>query len=140
MIMTLVKEESGRKFIKEMEKTYGSIEELEKLHKRTHNALMYIDLENWKYLLKHPDEKIKRGETKFIDKISLSDTEMEILNTIKHKQPQSINQLAKLINKDISTTHSKVKKMTNQGLLSIKEGNKNSKIPILNYDKIEISI
>jgi len=138
--MTLVKEESGRKFIKEMEKTYGSIEELEKLHKRTHNALMYIDLENWKYLLKHPDEKIKRGETKFIDKISLSDTEMEILNTIKHKQPQSINQLAKLINKDISTTHSKVKKMTNQGLLSIKEGNKNSKIPILNYDKIEISI
>lgn len=140
MIMTLVKEESGRKFIKEMEKTYGSIEELEKLHKRTHNALMYVNLENWKYFLKHPDEKIKRGETKFIDKINLGDTEMEILNTIKHKHPQSINQLAKLINKDISTTHSKVKKMNNQGLLSIKEGNKNSKIPILNYDKIEIGI
>ncbi|MDR2966431.1 MAG: winged helix-turn-helix transcriptional regulator [Methanobacteriaceae archaeon] len=140
MIMTLIKEESGKNFIKEMEKNYGSIEELEKLHKRTNNALMYVDLENWKYFLKHPDEKIKRGETKFINKISLSDIEMEILNTIKHKHPQSIKQLAKLINKDISTTHSKVKKMTNQGLLSIKEGNKNSKVPILNYDKIEISV
>jgi DNA-binding Lrp family transcriptional regulator len=140
MILTLIKEENGKKFIKDMEKTYGSIEELERLHEKTNNALMYVDLENWKYFLKHPDKKIKRGETKFINKINLSDTEMEILNTIKHKQPQSINQLAKLINKDISTTHSKVKKMDKQGLLSLKEGNKNSKIPVINYDKIEIAI
>jgi DNA-binding Lrp family transcriptional regulator len=140
MILTLVKEKIGREFIKEMEKTYGSIEELEKLHERTNNALMYVDLENWKYFLNHPDEKIKRGETKSIDKISLNNTEMEILNTIKHKHPQSIKQLAELVSKDISTVHSKIKKMENQGLISIEEGNKNSKIPVLNYDKIEITI
>lgn len=40
-----------------MEKTYGTIEELEKLHERTNNALMYVDLENWKYFLNNPDEK-----------------------------------------------------------------------------------
>ena len=94
MILTLVKEETGKKFTEEMEKDYWSIEELEKLHEITNNALMYVNLENWKYFLKHPDEKIKRGETKFLDKISLNDTEMEILNTIKHENPKSIKQLA----------------------------------------------
>ena len=73
MIITLIKEENGKQYIKEMKKTYGSIEELEKLHRQTNNALMYVDLENWKYFLKNPDKKIKRGETKFINKISLND-------------------------------------------------------------------
>lgn len=65
---------------------------------------------------------------------------MEILNTIKHKHPKSIKQLAEFLDKDISTIHSKVKKMNSDGLLTLKEGNKNNKIPVLNYDKIKITI
>ena len=49
MIITLVKKQNGQEFIREMEETYKSLSELEKLFKRTNNMKMYVDLENWKY-------------------------------------------------------------------------------------------
>ena len=62
MIITLVKKQTGKEFIKEMEKTYKSISELEKTFKRTNNIKMYVDLENWKYYVNHLDEKIELSE------------------------------------------------------------------------------
>ena len=52
MIITLIKKQTGKEFIKDMEKTYHSISELEKTFKRTNNMKMYVDLENWKYYAK----------------------------------------------------------------------------------------
>ena len=49
MIITLVKKQTGAEFIQEMEDTYNSIRELEKLFKRTNNMKMYVDLKNWQY-------------------------------------------------------------------------------------------
>ena len=46
MIITLIKKQNGHEFIREMEETYKSISELEKLLKRTNNMKMYVDLEN----------------------------------------------------------------------------------------------
>ena len=66
-----------------MEKTYGSIKQLEKILQQTNNMLMYVDLENWKYYLKNPHEKIERGWTIFTEDLTLGELEMKLLNFIK---------------------------------------------------------
>ena len=97
MIITLIKKQTGQEYIKEMELTYKSISELEKLFKRTNNMKMYVDLENWRYYKKNPDEMIEVTESLITNKLSLSDLDLIILNTIKHEKPKSIRDLAKKI-------------------------------------------
>jgi len=140
MILTLHKKQSGKEFIKEMEKIHGSIDEMEKKIERTHNMMFYTDLEAWKYYLNHPDETIKRTTTLFTEDLVISDVEMKLLSLIKHNNPKSIRELAKLMNKDISSVQPKIKNLEKEGLLKLKDGVKNSKIPYLNYDEISIAI
>jgi len=140
MIIFLIKEQSSEDYIKEMEKKYESIEKLNEVFKKTKRSVFHVDLENWKYLIENPDEMIKIEETIFTDNLNLGETEIEILNMIKDRTPKSIRELAKITKKDISTIQPKVKKMEKEGLIELKEGNKNSKIPVVNYDKIEIVI
>ena len=63
MIITRVKKQTGEEFIREMQDTYNSITELEKLSKRTNNMKMCIDLENWKYYMENPNEMIEITES-----------------------------------------------------------------------------
>ncbi len=140
MIITLVKKQIGYEFIKEMEETYNSINELEKLFKRTNNMKMYVDLENWNYYRDNPDEMIEITESLITNKLSLSDLDLTILNTIKHEKPRSIRDLANKINKDVSNIQPKVKKLEEEGFVKFKTGNKNSKIPYLTYDEIKLEI
>ena len=95
MIITLVKKQKGHEFIREMEETYKSLSELEKLFKRTNNMKMYVDLENWKYYNQNPDEMIETTESLVTNKLSLSELDLIILNTIKHEKPKSMRDLAK---------------------------------------------
>ena len=140
MIITLVKKQTGYEFIKEMEETYNSINELEKLFKRTNNMKMYVDLENWNYYRDNPDEMIEISESLNTNKLSLSELDLTILNTIKHEKPRSIRDLANKINKDVSNIQPKVKKLEEEGFVKFKTGNKNSKIPYLTYDEIKLEI
>jgi len=140
MIIELNKKQTGKEYIKEMEKTYGSIEQLEKMYNETNNAIFYADLNAWKYQLKHPDEEIKRTTTIFTDEISLNDTDINLLNTIKKEKPESIRELARLTNKDVNTVHHRIKKLEKNGIVEVLSGVKNSKIPTLNYDEITIAI
>lgn len=140
MIITLVKKQTGLEFISEMEDTYKSINELEKLFKRTNNMKMYVDLENWKYYKNNLDETIEISESLFTNKLSLSDLDLTILNTIKHEKPKSIRDLAKKINKDVSNIQPKVKKLEEEGFIKFETGMKNSKIPYLTYDEIKLEI
>lgn len=140
MIITLVKKQSGHEFIKEMEDTYKSINELEKLFNRTNNMKMYVDLENWKYYKDNLDETIEITESLVTNKLSLSDLDLIILNTIKHEKPRSIRDLAKKINKDVSNIQPKVKKLEEEGFIKFENGLKNSKIPYLTFDEIKLEI
>jgi DNA-binding MarR family transcriptional regulator len=140
MIISLIKKEKGYEVIKEFSKKYGSVNELERLYKKTGNNLFLVDLENWKYLKKNPDEEIERGEIKVTNKITLSELELEILDFIKNEKPKSIRELARFLNKDIKSIHPKIKELEREGLIELKKGNKNSKIPYLNYDEIKIDI
>jgi len=140
MIITLVKKQTGYEFIREMEETYKSISELEKLFERTNNMKMYVDLENWKYYKDNLNEKIELTESLVTNKLSLSDLDLIILNTIKHEKPRSIRDLANKINKDVSNVQPKVKKLEEEGFIKFKLGAKNSKIPYLTYDEIKLEI
>jgi len=142
MIISLVKEQKGQEYIEEMEKTYGSIEEAEKLLERTQpkNMVIYVEIENWKYYKAHPNETIKRTNSLITNELTIGEIEIELLNIIKHNKPQSIRELAKIINKDISSVQPRIKNLEKEGLLQLKDGIKNSKVPYLNYDEISIAI
>jgi len=140
MTINLNKKQSGLDFIKEMEKTYGSVEQLEKMFKETNNMVYYVDLEAWKYHLNHLDEKIERTNSIVTDKINISESDINLLNTIKKKNPESIRELARLTNKDVSTVHSRIKKLEKNGLINMVTGSKNKKVPVLSYDEITIAI
>ena len=140
MIITLVKKQTGHEFIREMEETYNSISELEKLFERTNNMKMYVDLENWRYYRDNLDEEIELTESLVTNKLSLSDLDLIILNTIKHEKPRSIRDLANKINKDVSNVQPKVKRLEEEGFIKLEAGAKNSKIPYLTFDEIKLEI
>ena len=83
---------------------------------------------------------IEITESLITNKLSLSDLDLTILNTIKHEKPRSIRDLANKINKDVSNIQPKVKKLEEEGFVKFKTGNKNSKIPYLTYDEIKLEI
>ena len=140
MIITLVKKQTGHEFIREMEETYKSISELEKLFERTNNMKMYVDLENWRYYRDNLDEEIELTESLVTNKLSLSDLDFIILNTINHERPRSIRDLANKINKDVSNVQPKVKRLEEEGFIKFEIGAKNSKIPYLTFDEIKLEI
>ncbi len=63
MIITLIKNMSGADLIKELNQKYGSKKELERLYQQTKNYEMLIDLENYKYFSKNPEEIVEKGES-----------------------------------------------------------------------------
>jgi len=131
----------AKKMIEEFEKMYGSIEQLEKVLKNKGGDMkMKMDLDDWKYFKKNPEEEIEDGKTIFRNSSSISMLEIELMNFIKHDNPKSISELAKMIQKDISTVQRKINNLEKEGLIKFKEGGKNSEIPELNYDKIEIAV
>jgi len=124
-----------------MENTYGSINRLKSVAKRNpKNMKLYTDLDEWKYFLKHPNEKVTRTKVHYTDDLNIGKIELELLNFIKNKKPRSINELSKIVGKDVSSVQRKVNKLEKEGLISFEKGLKNSKKPVLSYDKIEIAI
>jgi len=140
MIITLSKKQKGHEIIKEFKDKYRTIENLEKLYKDTGNNLFLVDLENWNLFKDNPDEPVESMEIKIVDKLILTDFEIKILDLIKNENPKSIRELARFLNKDIKIVHPKIKNLEENGLLELKDGVKNSKIPVMNYDRIEIAI
>ena len=137
----LIKTITGKELNQSYKSKYGSIQELEKeLKKDENNMKLYSDLEDWKFFGKNPDEEIEDITTIITDTLTLTNLELELLNFIKNKNPKSIRELARMIHEDVSNTQRRITRLEKEGLLILKDGAKNSKIPTLNYDKIEIAI
>ncbi|KZX16928.1 HVO_A0114 family putative DNA-binding protein [Methanobrevibacter filiformis] len=139
--INLVKVITGQDLINDMIEKYGSIEQLEKLlEKDKNNGEMFSDLEDWKFFGENPEDEITDITTILTDKLTLTNIELELLNFIKNNNPSSIRELSRLINEDVSNTQRRISRLEQEGLLNLKEGIKNSKIPVVTYDKIEIAI
>ncbi|MBO7719083.1 MAG: hypothetical protein J6S29_02910, partial [Methanosphaera sp.] len=59
---------------------------------------------------------------------------------IKYNEVTSIRDLADKMHKDVKTIQPKVHKLSENGFIQLIDGNKNSKIPVLNYDEIKLEI
>lgn len=140
MIITLIKEETTQEYNKKMEKKYGSMEKLEKALQKTPKNILYADLENWKLLTENPEENIRQEEIIITNNITIGENEIELLNIIKNENPKSVRDLALKIEKDPSNVQNKINHLAEEGLIHFEKGLKNSKKPVLNYDKIEIAI
>ena len=128
MRITLIKEVKGSELIQDFEKTYGSLNRLEKLHERTpENMKIYMDLDDWKYYLDNLDEIIEDGKTIITERLTLGKLEMDLLNFIKNEKPRSIRELARMIHKDIRSVHPKVLELEKEGIIELKKGSKNRK-------------
>jgi DNA-binding MarR family transcriptional regulator len=139
-MITLTKEQKGSEIIKEFEDKYISHDHLEELYKQTGNNLYLVDLNNWDYFIDHPEETLEKSKILVTNNPNLSELKLKILDFIKNEKPESIRELSRMIKKDVGIIHPKIKEMEKEGLIELKEGNKNSKIPYLSYDKIEIAI
>ncbi|HUX98944.1 MAG TPA: winged helix-turn-helix transcriptional regulator [Candidatus Deferrimicrobium sp.] len=140
MKITFIKEITSQELIHDFEKTYGSLERLEEFLKRNpDNMKALVDFEDWKYHLENPDV-IKETKSIITHEFSLDKLELILLDFIKTNKPKSIRELAKLSHKNIKNIHAKIKKLEKAGLIALIDGPKNSKIPILNYQKIEIEV
>jgi hypothetical protein len=103
MRITLVRQINGRELVEEFENTYGSLKRLENLYKRKpENMKLYSDLDDWKYFMEHPDEIIEDAKDIITEKLTLGKLELELLDFIKHDNPKSIRDLAKMMHKDIA--------------------------------------
>ena len=140
MIITLIQKKSGIDLINELNQKYGSEKELERLYQQTKNYEMLIDLENYKYFSKNPNEIIEKGESLITNKISLTNLDLIMLSTIKNNDIKSIRDLANKMDKDIKNIQPQVHKLVENGLLILKDGSGNRKIPCLTYDIIKIEI
>jgi len=139
--ITLIKELNGKKLVEKFKEKYGSIESLERAFERdSENVKLYMDLGDWKYFIDNPDEKIKETDIIYTDKSKIDTIELELLGAIKTEHPSSVSELAKIANKDLSSVQKKIKNLNEAGFIELKKGAKNSKIPVVNYDKIEIAI
>ena len=114
--------------------------ELEKLYENNlDNLKLYTDLEDWKYFLENPDEIIEDGKTIIDDKFILGNDEMELIDLIRNEKPESIHELAMMIKWDLKTIYPKIIQLEKYELIELKSGPKRTKVPIVKYDKIEIS-
>ncbi|EKQ53559.1 MAG: hypothetical protein B655_1212, partial [Methanobacterium sp. Maddingley MBC34] len=130
MKITLIKTITGEKLIQELEETYGSLDRLERLQDRNpDNMKVYTDLDDWKYYQDHLDEIIEETKGIVTEKLTLGTLEMEMLNFIKYKKPESIRELARMIHKDVRSVQPKVRKLEKQGLIQFKEGPKRKLMP-----------
>lgn len=141
MKITLIKTITGKKLIQELEETYGSLDRLERLYERNpDNMKLYTDLDDWKYYMDHLNEVIEETKGVVTEKLTLGKLEMELLNFIKYKKPESIRELARMIHKDVRTVQPKVRELEKEGLIQFKQGPKRRLMPVLSYDKIEIEV
>jgi len=57
----LIRKISGKKLIQEFEEKYGSIDNLKKIFKEGKGDMkMELDLEDWEYFQKHPEEEMEQ--------------------------------------------------------------------------------
>ncbi|MBT4350950.1 ArsR family transcriptional regulator, partial [archaeon] len=72
----------------------------------------------------------------------LTPKRIELLRTIRHKEPKSIYELAKIVNRTTENVNTDVKLLKNLGFVKLKkvEENRIKVIPMVSYDKMTLEI
>jgi DNA-binding MarR family transcriptional regulator len=137
MIVILSKTEKASDVINRLTEKYQSKESLMKEYKITNNRLLYLDLEDWNYFEKHPDESQEHGKTLVVDDLNLTEVDLKILSILKHEKFTSLTKLSKEIGCTIKEINDHLKKLVREGFLDINNPNN---LPTFIYDEITIQI
>ncbi|HYA26976.1 MAG TPA: MarR family transcriptional regulator [Thermodesulfovibrionales bacterium] len=103
-------------------------------------------LNSAKYTIKKLErgEKVKKQTGVFFTSLEIfrkavTPKRLELLHLIKTRNPSSINELARMANRDIKNVSDDVKYLEQIGLLEKKEIARKTK-PVINYDRIDLEI
>ena len=137
----LVRTKKVKHILDNLKSQYGSLENLKKLHKEDRkNPIFTYHLEEWEVYKNHLDGEVTERKIIFVKDYPIGKIELELLELIKSSSPESIRDLARLSNRDIKTIQPKVKALAEEGIIDLKKGTKNNKIPIFPYEYMEIVI
>ena len=70
---------------------------------------------------------------------ALTQKRLELLHSIRLEKPASLQQLARIVNRDIKNVSTDIKYLSQVGLVELKEQN-NCLYPIVDYERIELDI
>lgn len=137
----LVRTIKEKDIINNLIEEYGSIDNLKKLYEKDkENPNYYLHLLDWNHHKDASDEEVKIRKIMLTETYPIGKIELQLLNSIKTHNPQSIRDLARLVGKDIKTVQPKVNKLAEEGFIDLKNGSKNNKIPVFPYEYMEIVI
>jgi len=133
----------GKEIMDKLKAKYGTLDNLKKLHKDENNpkgSNTCFDLEEWMHYENNLDVDIKQTCVMLTEEPPIGKIELEILDVIKSDNPQSIEDLAILMDKDIEIVNEKIKYLTVNKFIELKEVSNNNKIPIFPYESLQIVI
>ena len=104
--------------------------------------------------LREDFRKIDRGERKLIRKESIifdsidqfrkimTNKRIELLKVIRHKKPQSVYKLAKLVNRSVDNVNNDVRLLEQMGFLETEKTDKGRGrlMPLVDFDRIEVEL
>lgn len=137
----LIKTIKGKDIVERLKNKYGTLPNLKNLNKINKNdSRLCFDLEEWIVYENKLDSDVKETKILLTEDLPIGKIELELLNSIKSDNPESIRDLARLIDKDIKTVQPKIDTLAKEGFIELKKGIKNNKIPFFSYDSMEIVI
>lgn len=69
----------------------------------------------------------------------LSDARFELLETIRAENPESIRELARLVERDVSTVHKDIELLADHGIVELRSEGRNKR-PTVAYEEIHIDV
>ena len=133
----------GKEIMDKLKDKYMTLDNLKKLYnteKNSKNSRIYLDLEEWKHYEDKIDDDIKQTVIMLTEEPPLGKIELKILNIIKSDNPQSIEDLAILMGKDIDFVNEKIKYLAVNRFIELDEVSKNIKVPIFPFESLQIVI
>ena len=92
-------------------------------------------------------EKVKKERGIYFENLkafrrALTEKRLEMLHVIKEKQPSSVYELAKILNRDIKNVTMDIEYLEQVGLVELKRTKEKREriIPLVEYDKIDLEI
>lgn len=139
MQLKLVRHTRGWEYVQNLEDRYGTREDLERLIKMDpENFLYHLDLEKWHNYQKHPQTVVEERETIFLTDPQIHLLDLKLLEVIKKEKPTSLRDLSSILEEDLETIQHQVQRLSQEGLLKLEPGPDRGKIPVVDFEKIEI--
>ena len=146
MMIETVRKVTQAEYLRELEQKYGPIEKLRKAAKK--DFFKEGMLEQWEHMLAHPErneQSITQTRALIFPDVQaflalLNRQRLEILGHLKdHPEVESLNRLAKDLDRDYRNVHSDIQKLASAGMVRLEE-RANRIVPHLAIEKFSVTV